>query len=149
MAISEIAYSYFISKYKPEYCEQLLKHCAEGRSIETFAASIDNVPEALMMWANKYVDFEVCLRVAYWKSFAYWENLVIEDTKHIREFKVIDPTLYKLVMKNRFKWRDSSDDLMMMIGTLSDQELESRARKILEARSQKVVTMREIKNESE
>ncbi len=148
MAISETAYQYFISKYKPEFCEMLLEHCAEGRSIETFAAKINTVPEALMFWSNKYVDFEVCLRVAYWKSYAYWEDLVIEDTKQIREFKVLEPTIFKMVMKNRYKWRDTTDDIMMMIGSLSDAELEDRAKKILEARSGQVITARMVENES-
>lgn len=145
MAISEKVFSYFIAKYDEKYCQELLEHCSEGKSIESFAAKINNIPEALAFWSNQYPDFEACLRVAYWKAFAYWEDLAVEDTKHIREFKVIDPTLYKLVMKNRFKWRDATDDIMMQIGKLSDKDLEARAIKILEAREGRKI--KEIVNE--
>lgn len=147
MSISETAFQYFASKYDPKYCEELLQHCTEGRSIESFAAKINNIPEILAYWSNNYVDFEVCLRVAYWKSFLYWENLVIEDNNHIKELKTVDSTLYKLVMKHRFKWRDSADDLMLQIGRLTDQELENRARRILEAKGNTIISARSIENE--
>lgn len=147
VAISETAFKYFTSKYIPEYCEMLLQHCSEGRSIETFAAKINNIPEALAYWANTYTDFEVCLRVAYWKSYAYWENLVIDDNNHIKELKTVDAGLYKLVMKHRFKWRDVADDLMLQLGKMSDKELESRAMRILEARMVSVPTIRNVDNE--
>jgi len=134
MAISELAFLHFTSKYKEEYCVQLLDHCAEGRSIESFSAKINSIPEALAYWANKHVEFEVCLRVAYWKSFYWWEDQAIKDQDAIKEFKTLNPQLYLAVMKNRFKWRDSADDLMLAVSKMSDSELEQRARRIIEAK---------------
>lgn len=136
MAISELAFQHFTSKYKEEYCVQLLDHCATGRSIESFCSVINSIPEALAFWANKYPEFEVCMRVSYWKSFYWWEEQAIKDQENIKEFKTLNPQLYMAVMKNRFKWRDSADDLMLAIGKMSDQELEVRARRILEAKTQ-------------
>lgn len=135
MAISELAFLHFTSKYKEEYCVQLLDHCAEGRSIETFAAKINSIPEALAYWANKHVEFEVCLRVAYWKSLHFWEDCLIRDQENIKEFKTLNPQLYIAVMRNRYQWRDSADDLMLAVGRMTDAELETRARRILDAKS--------------
>ena len=138
MAVSELAFKHFISKYDESYCVQLLDHCATGRSIESFCAKINSIPEALAYWANKYPEFEVCMRVAYWKSYAKWEDWLIEDQEHIKEMKTLDARLYTAVMKNRFKWRDQSDDLMLAIGKMNDAELEQRARRIIEARKTEV-----------
>lgn len=141
MAISELAFTHFISKYREEYCMQLLDHCSEGRSIESFAAKINNIPEAMAYWANSHPEFEVCLRVAYWKSFYWWENKLIEDQEHINEFKTLSPKLFEAVMKNRYRWRDTADDLMLALGRMSDKELEDRARKILLAREDRPTTI--------
>lgn len=157
MAVSDLAFKHFISKYKEEYCVQLLDHCASGRSIESFCAVINSIPEALAYWANKYPEFEVCLRVAYWKSYYFWESQVIEDQNHISEMKTLSPKLFDSIMRNRFKWTDSANDLMMAIGRMTDAELEQRARRIIEARSpsemlpadiqiEKALTIKEGKN---
>lgn len=135
MAISELAFMHFTSKYKEEYCAQLLDHCSEGRSIESFCAKINSIPEALAYWSNKYPEFEVCLRVSYWKSYAWWEDQAIKDQDNIKEFKTLNPQLYMAVMKNRFRWRDSADDLMLAVSKMSDAELEERARRIIEAKN--------------
>jgi len=138
MTISELAYQHFINKYKDEYCVQLLEHCSTGRSIESFCAKINSIPEALAFWANKFPEFEVCLRVAYWKSYAWWEDQVIEDQRRPKEMKTLQPGIFQTVMKNRFKWRDTADDLMLAVSKMSDKELEERARRILESRTVEV-----------
>lgn len=135
MAISELAFLHFTSKYKEEYCVQLLDHCATGRSIESFAASINNIPEALAYWGNQHVEFEVCLRVAFWKFNAWWEDQAVKDQDNIKEFKTLNPALYLAVMKNKLNWRDTADDLMLAVGRMSDAELETRARHILMAKA--------------
>ena len=38
-------------------------------------------------------------------------------------------------MRNRFRWRDGADDLMLAVSKMSDKELEQRARLILEAKA--------------
>lgn len=131
---STLVMEHFISKYKEEYCYQLLEHCATGRSIETFCAKINTIPEALMYWANQHPEFEVCLRVAHWKSLAWWEDRIIEDQTYIKELKTLQPQVLKLVMENRFKWVASAETPNKLVEQMSDKEIEERARRILEAR---------------
>jgi hypothetical protein len=131
---SSLVMEHFISKYKEEYCYQLLEHCASGRSIETFCAKINTIPEAMMYWANQYPEFEVCLRVAHWKSLAWWEDRIIEDQTYIKELKTLQPQVLKLVMENRFKWLANAEPPQKLVEQMSNKEIEERARKILEAR---------------
>jgi len=141
--ISDDALDYFLSKYDPKYCEMLLAHCSEGGSIESFAAVINNVPEALSLWSMRHLEFEVCLRVAYWKSFYFWEQAAIEDTKHIKETKTFNFQTFNLIMKNRYKWRDNADDLLLAAAKITDKELEKRVKQIITAKEQRSIELKE------
>ena len=134
---SLVAMEYFNSKYKEEYCTQLLEHCASGRSIETFAAKINVIPHSFMYWAELHPEFEVCLLVAHWKSLAWWEDRIVEDQSYIKELKTLQPGLVKLVMENRFKWCANHELPRHEVERMSMEELEKRARDILMLRDSK------------
>lgn len=44
-------------KYDPIFCEQLIEHCRQGFSIETFASKIGCSRAAIYQWKNKYEEF--------------------------------------------------------------------------------------------
>jgi hypothetical protein len=134
MALSELALKHFISKYKPEYCSMIMEHCSAGRSVESFSAVVETVPEAMMFWANAHPEFEVCMHVAHWRSLYWWETQLIEDQAQIKECKTLQAPLYLAVMKFRYNWKDKADDLLVALSKLTDTELENRARRILQAK---------------
>ena len=63
------------TKYKPEYCEQLIKHMAEGLSFETFAAVISVNPDTIYEWAKRHNSFSEAKKIGFNKSQLFWEKL--------------------------------------------------------------------------
>ena len=62
------------SKYKPEYCEKVVEHLAEGASLTSFAAEIDVARSTINEWMGDYPEFsEACAR-AKAKCAAWWER---------------------------------------------------------------------------
>jgi transposase len=45
------------TSYKPEYCEMLVEHMAQGLSFESFAAVTDTWKAALYDWVKTYPEF--------------------------------------------------------------------------------------------
>lgn len=43
--------------YKPEYCQQLIDHCATGKSIASFAGLIDVDRKTISNWAREHDEF--------------------------------------------------------------------------------------------
>ena len=102
----------------------MIKFCSEGRSPESFAAEENLSPEIFAYWARIYPEFEVCLHIAFWKSFAWWEKEAMTNPD-------INGVVYKSVMQNRFKWKDGNEELQRVVKFMSDQELEDLARRLL------------------
>ena len=122
--LSKAAHAYFVDQYDEDYCTGIVRHCMDGKSPESYAAVINSTPEVFAYWAVRHVEFEIALHVAYWKSFAWWEGaLQNNDT--------IDPKIYKLVMGQRFKWSEDGADLQKTLRSMTVEELEVLARRLL------------------
>jgi transposase len=63
------------SKYKPEYCEQVLQLGAKGKSPAQIAAHFHITRQTLENWATNHSDFLAALRLSNVYSQAYWENV--------------------------------------------------------------------------
>lgn len=122
--LSNSAFDYFASLYRPEYCSQMIKFCAGGRSPEAFAAQIDSTPEVFAFWARNHIEFEISLHIAFWKSYSWWEKESMENPK-------LSGAVYNAVMKNRFKWKDGAEDIQKIVRNLDTAELEQLARRLL------------------
>ncbi len=63
------------TKYKPEYCQQLIEHMREGQSFWTFAAKIETSWEALSNWCEKHPDFREAKVIGRVLEMQWWDNL--------------------------------------------------------------------------
>jgi len=122
--LSKLAFIYFDEQYDPKIGKRMIKFCSDGRSPEAFAAEENLSPEIFAYWARTHVEFEICLHIAFWKSFAWWEKEAMTNPD-------ISGVVYKSVMANRFKWKDGNEELQRVVKYMSDQELEDLARKLL------------------
>lgn len=62
------------SKYKPEYCAEVVKHMTDGSSLTSFAAEIDVARSTINEWMGEHPEFsEACAR-AKAKCAAWWEK---------------------------------------------------------------------------
>src|SRR5690625_3246702 len=63
------------SKYRPEYCDMLVEHMAEGASMTSFAAEIDVSRETISEWSRVHPEFSVAVKKGKAKCAAWWERL--------------------------------------------------------------------------
>lgn len=63
------------TKYRPEYCEQIIEHMAEGASITSFAAQIRVSRSTITEWVDTYPEFSASVKIAKAQAAAWWESL--------------------------------------------------------------------------
>ncbi len=93
------------TKYRPEFCNMLADHMAEGFSFESFAGHEDvlvNV-DTLYEWVKKHEEFAEAKKLAFSRNRLSWERIMFAGDMH--------PTLAIFNMKNRFpkEWRDRKE----------------------------------------
>lgn len=82
------------SKYKPEYCKQLIEHCKAGKTFESFCTRILINPDTMYEWARNHSEFSEAKKIA--KQFAvdyHWEKL---DTSATEKSHNPTPSIYML-----------------------------------------------------
>lgn len=62
------------SKYKPNYCQEVINHMADGSSITSFAAAIGVSRATINVWADAHPEFLDALGTAKAKCAAWWET---------------------------------------------------------------------------
>lgn len=122
------------TKYKPEYCEQLIEHMTNGFSFESFAGLISVDRQTIYNWIDAQPEFFDAKRQGFEKSRLFWEDVAIKGASGSMP---VNATLTVFNLKNRFpkEWRDkhdvnhSSEDGSMTpkgnLANLSDEELET------------------------
>lgn len=108
------------SKYKPEYCQQLIEHMASGLSFETFAAVVNPRvnQDTLHEWVKVHEDFSEAKGQAYAANQIFWEKLGIDHIINksdgmgdgISKSRSLNGQVWSLNMINRFKWRRQQKD---------------------------------------
>lgn len=61
--------------YRPEYCDLLVEHMAEGASITSFAAEIDVSRSTITEWTYIYPEFHAAVKRGKAKCAAWWERV--------------------------------------------------------------------------
>jgi len=91
--------------YKPEYCQMIIDHMAQGFSSTSFAAEIGQAKSTIGTWANNHPDFMAAKKVAEAACEKWWENLGKDGAEgKVRGFNVGS---WIFNMKNRFGWKDA------------------------------------------
>ena len=63
--------------YKPEFCEQLKRHCENGKSLESFCAVLRISPKVISEWYLEYSEFKEAVEMAPCLELLYWEHTLI------------------------------------------------------------------------
>lgn len=108
-------------EFKPEWCDQLIKHMGKGFSFESFAGTISVSKETLYQILKREPTFSDAKKIGVEKCRYFWENLGISGTMGMPYIKIKEDGIEKRVnlkafnstawlfnMKNRFTedWRD-------------------------------------------
>lgn len=106
------------SDFKPEYCERLIEHMAEGLSFESFAGVIGTSRKTIYNWEKANPEFLHAKEIGTEKSRLFWESIGTEHILNSSESesttgvggssssKSINASVWIFNMKNRFGWRD-------------------------------------------
>lgn len=95
------------TKYKPEYCDQLVDHMTDGYSFESFAGKCEVNIDTLYHWCTIHPSFSEAKKIAVEKCRLFWERMGIEGLR----YKDFNATVWIFNMKNRFKWRDNYSEV--------------------------------------
>jgi hypothetical protein len=132
------------SKYKPDYGAMLITHMADGLSFESFGGVIGVCAKTLYNWGESHPEFLQAKKSGETLSLLYWEkvgrdglyNEVIKTDDGTTVTRSINATIWIFNMKNRFKWRDKTEDEIReeseasSLKDLSTDELRARLAKL-------------------
>lgn len=95
------------TKYKPEYCQMVVDHMAEGASLTSFAAEIEVSRATINVWMGEYPEFLESVKRAKAKCAAWWERVGRSGAQG----GDVNPTLVIFGLKNMAAddWRDKQE----------------------------------------
>jgi hypothetical protein len=106
--------------YRPEYCEQLIKHMESGLTYDTFGGTIpDNgvCVDTTNEWVKHHPEFAAAKKRGKILANLYWDKiaLLVARGKKVTDKKtgeiIVDPkniipSIFIFTLKNRVGWRD-------------------------------------------
>lgn len=94
--------------YKPEYCQMLIEHMAQGFNFETFAANLKFCSIShIYGWLDQYPEFLEARKIGEGLSYKWWLNL--GRGAAAGQVPGFNSAAWIFSMKNIFKWRDKHD----------------------------------------
>ena len=123
------------TKYRPEYCDDLIQHMAQGYSFEAFAGKLGVHKQTLYNWAAEHTEFFDAKKVGFERNRYFWETVAIASATgkpmiqrdaagNIKSSTQANPTMVIFNLKNRFpsEWRDRHD-IVHEVGDTPEQAL--------------------------
>lgn len=101
------------TKYRPEYCADLIIHMSKGLSYQSFAGHVRVNIDTLYEWETNNPEFSDAKKKAMEINRLFWETAGIEGMYQPSGpgSTPLNPTIYIFNMKNRFpkEWRDRQE----------------------------------------
>jgi len=97
------------SKFKEEYCQQLIDHMAQGLSFETFGIPQKIPVSCLYTYAQKFPTFAEAKKEGFRACQLFWESM--GRSAAVGKIDNFNATVWIFNMKNRFQWRDRTDSV--------------------------------------
>lgn len=128
------------SKYDSKYCEQLIEHCSQGKTIRTFAYDIGVNQDTLYEWSSKHPDFSEALN----KGHETWQKWCEQELlSAYRKEKDVNTTVLIFLAKTKGGYQEKQNiELSGKDGgpivtariDLSDEQLSELTQKALASR---------------
>jgi hypothetical protein len=94
------------TKYRPEYCQELIDYMSEGKSFEAFAGRVSVARCTLYEWVKVYPEFKEAKDIAFSKCLEKWEEIGADGMYRGGKDNPFQASIWIFQMKNRFGWRD-------------------------------------------
>lgn len=115
------------TKYRQEYCSQVVKLMQEGHSIASTAKTIGVSVSTLRNWEKdtRFPDFQNAMQYARDYYLAYWEDLGLKIAKG--ELKA-NPTAWIYNMKCRFggDWNENARAIDALVNSNNEQQIDEQ-----------------------
>ena len=96
------------TKFKPEYCLELISHLKLGYSYKSFAAKIGVNVDTLYAWENKFPDFSDAKKEAMVHSLSFWEDIGL---KHAQK----SVAAWIFIMRSRYGYSDTPVEIEQQV----------------------------------
>lgn len=90
------------SKFQSKFCDQLVKHCEQGFSFESFAHRISVSDRTLRNWREEHADFREAQDRAKAAALFFFEKLLIQSMNGKSRSLKANPALLIFTLKTRF-----------------------------------------------
>lgn len=98
------------TKYKKEYCEQVIEYMRKGKSLTSFAAFIGTHRQVVYGWMNRHPAFKDACKVAQELSQEWWEDFAMQaatgrlhGAAYKGKYERHNPNMIQFMMSRRFK----------------------------------------------
>jgi hypothetical protein len=120
--------------FKPEYCEQLIDHMAEGYSFEAFCGKIGVAKQTAYTWVKQHAEFAEAKEIGFEKNRLFWEHKGIEGLWGDKDSR-FNSTVWVFNMKNRHGWRDrvemlGKDGGPIQYADLSEEQIDAKMKEL-------------------
>ena len=95
------------TKYKEEFCQELIEHMAEGLSFESFAGRVGVTFQTLYNWEKVHAEFFEAKKLGEAMGLLQAERMGMAGMHDPKNFST---GVYAFWMKNRFRWRDKTPE---------------------------------------
>lgn len=92
------------SRFKKEYCQELVKHMTQGYSIESFGAVANCGKTTIYRWLEEHEEFRNAYEEGRAKGMLFWEKLGVHGS--VGKLPGFKDRAWIFNMKNRFGWRE-------------------------------------------
>jgi hypothetical protein len=117
------------TKYKPEYCEALIDHMAEGYTFESFGGVVGVCKDTLYEWIRTHSAFSYAQKVARTKQLLANEKLLKDIAKgKVRNANV---TAQIFIMKNCHNWKDRIEQTNVDVTKEETDKLKQEAAELM------------------
>lgn len=97
------------TKYKPEYCEQLIEHMTEGLSYESFGANCNVCRDTLYEWEKQHKEFSDARKVGRSHLLAFFER--VGRSAMAGKIKNFSAAAFIFNAKNKIGWTDKQENI--------------------------------------
>jgi hypothetical protein len=95
------------TKFKPEFCEQLIAHMSEGYGPNTFGAKVGVARETIYVWIKEIPEFGEAHKLGLAHYEKVWEQMGMQGV--MGSVQGFNASAWIFNMKNRFKWTDRQE----------------------------------------
>lgn len=117
------------TKYRPEYCQLLIEHMAQGFSFHSFAAVVDVCYDTLHEWEKDFAEFSDAKGRAKAKMLL-WDEKILNKGVEGKQ-RGYNAAAHKWKMTNTHGWKDKVETTERRPGDKSDEELIRDTEKLL------------------